>query len=204
MKKPNKNSKKELILEAAATLINEEGVEKMTLEAVAKKAGVSKGGLLYHFPGKQELIEGLVESLTTGFTVQLNEEAEAGGDQAGKWGRAYVRATFGSEKDEGPGSMLAALPAAMFTDPKLLDQIRVQYEEWQKQIENDGVDPVKATILRLAVDGLWYAELFRLAPPDAELRRKVQDELMRWTEVANDEEANDVAESESKHKRKKE
>lgn len=27
-----------------------EGVEKLTLEAVAKKAGISKGGLLYHFP----------------------------------------------------------------------------------------------------------------------------------------------------------
>ncbi|WP_051507372.1 TetR/AcrR family transcriptional regulator [Saccharibacillus sacchari] len=203
MKKPNKNSKKELILEAAAAVINEQGVEKMTLEAVAKKAGVSKGGLLYHFPGKQELIEGLVESLTTGFTVQLNREAESEGDQAGKWGRAYVRATFGTEEELEWSHMLAAFPAAMFTDPKLLDQVRVQYEEWQKLLENDGVDPVKATILRLAVDGLWYAELFRLAPPNAELRRKVRDELMRWTEVAKGEYLSD-ADSESTRKRKKE
>jgi len=182
MKKPNKNSKKELILEAAAALINEEGVEKMTLEAVAKKAGVSKGGLLYHFPGKQELIEGLVESLTVGFTEKLNEQAEEEGDRSGKWGRAYVGATFGSEEETSVSPMLAAFPAAMFTDPRLLDQVRGQYEEWQKLIENDGIDPVKATILRLAVDGLWYAELFRLAPPDPELRRQVRDELMNWTQ----------------------
>lgn len=187
MKKPNKNSKKELILEAAAALINEQGVEKMTLEAVAKKAGVSKGGLLYHFPGKQELIEGLVGSLTTGFTEKLNEQAEKEGDQAGKWGRAYVGATFGTEDENGLSPMLAALPAALFTDPHLLDQVRGQYEEWQKQIENDGVDPVKATILRLAVDGLWYAELFRLAPPDPEMRRKIRDELMNWTQVVGGE-----------------
>lgn len=204
MKKPNKNSKKELILEAAAAVINEQGVEKMTLEAVAKKAGVSKGGLLYHFPGKQELIEGLVESLTTGFTVQLNEEAEAEGDREGKWGRAYVNATFGTEEELEWSNMLAAFPAAMFTDPKLLDQLRVQYDEWQKRIENDGIDPVKATILRLAVDGLWYAELFRLAPPDAELRREVRNELMRWTEVAKDEGASDASENESRRKRKEE
>lgn len=184
MKKPNKNSKKELILEAAAALINEEGVEKMTLEAVAKKAGVSKGGLLYHFPGKQELIEGLVESLTVGFMEKLNEQAEAEDDQVGKWGRAYVGATFGAEDESGMSNMLAALPAAMFTDPQLLDRVREQYEEWQKLIENDGIDPMKATILRLAVDGLWYAELFRVAPPDPEMRRKVRDELMSWTRKA--------------------
>ena len=36
------------------------GVAKLTLEAVAKEAGVSKGGLLYHFSNKEALIEGMI------------------------------------------------------------------------------------------------------------------------------------------------
>ena len=47
---------KELILEVAREIAAEKGVGQLTLEAVADRAGISKGGLLYHFPGKKELI----------------------------------------------------------------------------------------------------------------------------------------------------
>jgi hypothetical protein len=47
------------------------------------------------------------------------------------------------------------------------------YAEWVKLLEQDGIDPVTAQIVRLAVDGLWMVELFGLAPPDAETRENV-------------------------------
>ncbi|MDO8275460.1 MAG: TetR/AcrR family transcriptional regulator, partial [Serpentinimonas sp.] len=40
------------LLEATNTVILRDGIAHLTLEAVAKEAGVSKGGLLYHFPSK--------------------------------------------------------------------------------------------------------------------------------------------------------
>jgi AcrR family transcriptional regulator len=46
------SSTRENILRAANLVVVEEGVSRMTLEAVAREAGVSKGGLLYHFPSK--------------------------------------------------------------------------------------------------------------------------------------------------------
>ena len=42
------------ILEAASRVTAREGALNLTLEAVAKEAGVSKGGLLYHFPAADE------------------------------------------------------------------------------------------------------------------------------------------------------
>lgn len=44
------NDKKKRLLAAASEIVEEEGVVKLTLEAVAQRAGMSKGGLLYHFP----------------------------------------------------------------------------------------------------------------------------------------------------------
>jgi hypothetical protein len=41
----------------------------------------------------------------------------------------------------------------------------------------DAADPVDATVVRLAADGLYYAELFGLAPPSGRLRRQVRARL---------------------------
>lgn len=40
-----------------------EGIASLSLNAVAKEAGVSKGGLLHHFPGKIELIQAVFKRL---------------------------------------------------------------------------------------------------------------------------------------------
>ena len=47
------------ILTAASQIVQCKGLQ-LTLEAVAKEAGLSKGGLLYHFSNKEALIEGMI------------------------------------------------------------------------------------------------------------------------------------------------
>ena len=49
----------EQLLEAASIIAAKDGIAALSLNAVAKQAGVSKGGLLHHFPGRQELIHAL-------------------------------------------------------------------------------------------------------------------------------------------------
>src|SRR5215469_14026355 len=48
------------LLDAAERVVAESGATHLTLDAVAKSAGVSKGGLLYHFPSKEALLEGML------------------------------------------------------------------------------------------------------------------------------------------------
>ena len=48
------------VLRAAHRVVLRDGVSALTLEAVAREAGRSKGGLLYHFPTKEALIQGLI------------------------------------------------------------------------------------------------------------------------------------------------
>ena len=52
MPKSGANTQK-AILDAANRIVIGQGVERLTLEQVAAEAGMSKGGLLYHFPRKK-------------------------------------------------------------------------------------------------------------------------------------------------------
>ena len=47
----------------------------------------------------------------------------------------------------------------------------------QYQITHDGLDEVDATIIRLAVDGLWLSEIFGISAIDEEMREKVIERL---------------------------
>src|SRR5690606_16215879 len=56
-----KVSSRERILRAAIELAREIGPAHLSLDAVAARAGLSKGGLLYTFPTKAKLLEAVVE-----------------------------------------------------------------------------------------------------------------------------------------------
>src|ERR1051325_7095847 len=70
MRVPRANSR-EKILAAAADVARESGPASLSLDAVASRAGVSKGGLLYNFPTKAKLMQGLVENFLNEFELAL-------------------------------------------------------------------------------------------------------------------------------------
>jgi TetR/AcrR family transcriptional repressor of mexJK operon len=53
-------SKQALILDAAATLFMDQGFGATSMDAVARKAGVSKATLYAHFSGKEELFSAII------------------------------------------------------------------------------------------------------------------------------------------------
>ena len=62
-----------MLIKAAAAVIRRDGAQALTLEAVAAEAGVSKGGLLYHFKSKRELLDGLVERWLDDFQHDIDK-----------------------------------------------------------------------------------------------------------------------------------
>lgn len=69
---------RERILDAFVDQLVEEGLASVTLERVAQRAGVSKGGLLYHFGNKPALVEGLAERLRALTDANLRAADSAG------------------------------------------------------------------------------------------------------------------------------
>ncbi|ANU22150.1 TetR/AcrR family transcriptional regulator [Planococcus donghaensis] len=166
------------ILHAASKVVSERGIFNLTLEAVAIEAGVSKGGLLYHFPSKEALVKGMVEHLAGNYREKISASVEESTQEHGKWISAYADVTFNNTYPN--KEMHAGLLAAKAVNSDLLDPIRDLYNEWQAAIEDDGIDPVKATIIRLAADGIWLSELFDIHHLDEHKKKEIYIKMKKW------------------------
>lgn len=159
-------SKKQAILDSAEDLIRREGSTKLTLDRVAEQARVSKGGLLYHFPSKEQLIAGVIARTLEYFERDWERAKEHLPDTPGRNALAFLQASLeGPWKTDAsahanPLDMLASTTAAFATDPKLVIPVREAYQRWQVMLESDGLDPTLVTLVRLAVEGIWYTEVF--------------------------------------------
>ena len=158
---------KQRLLDAAGAVVRRDGPQALTLDAVAGEAGVSKGGLLYHYGSKRELIEALVAR----WLADFQDDIDAADPH---FVRGYVRASdpAGEIADE------LGLLAALVADPAVLRTVRERYAIWQDRVEREGSDPVDATVARLAADGLWLAELLGMAPPRGRLREQVHARML--------------------------
>ena len=71
-------SKRDDVLEAVVTIIERDGLTAVTLDAVAAEIGMTRAGLLYHFPSREALIRATHEHLAGQWEREL--VASAGGE----------------------------------------------------------------------------------------------------------------------------
>jgi AcrR family transcriptional regulator len=173
------------ILGAAVSLVGREGVSGLTIERVAGEAGLSKGGVFYHFPSKEALIEGMIGRALEDADREIAWLASSEAEVPGGFARAYTRATFG-HKGSAHLDVSGGLLAAVANDPDLLEPLRARYGAWQDRLLRDGIDPATATLVRLAADGLWFADLFGFAAPEGRLRKELLAALLSLTDKTRD------------------
>jgi AcrR family transcriptional regulator len=164
---------KNLILSAACRVILDKGAAALTLEAVAKEAGISKGGLLYHFPSKDLLIEGMIKYQIDGMEAMLEQEMSRNG---GNFLLAYVQVCI--KQDIEQNRIAQSLFAAIASNIELLKPLEMRYVEWQNRAIAAAPSPETGTLVRLAMDGLWISDLLNLAPPQEEMRKKLTDTIL--------------------------
>ncbi len=140
------------LLEATAALVFEQGVGELTLERAAAAAGVSKGGLLYHFPTKAALLGAVIDDVIDRFE-QVVEARAAEDPRPSGWAHAYVDATFDTEVSR--PDLAAALLTSPDADPAVLERCTERMISWQRRLESAGIDPATAAVVRYACDGWW-------------------------------------------------
>ncbi len=167
------------LLDHAAKLAVEHGLAAVTVQAVAEAAGVTKGGLLHHFPSKQALIDAVFADLLDALDRDLDARIAADPEPYGAFTRAYVASVFDMAPDA-DGAIWAALSISMLTDP----QPRRLWSEWiharqDRHRETDGTLALAA--VRLAADGAWLADLTGVAISE---RVEMRDLLISQTRTA--------------------
>lgn len=165
------------LLSAALTMLHSQGVAALTLDGVAKEAGVSKGGLLHHFPSKDALITAMLQQLFADFAAQVQHYYDIETPEAGQWLRAYVRATF--DEDPLPLEVAAMLLAALTENQALMTVIQADFQHWQARLLHDGVPRARATVIRQAADAYWMERLLGVGFEQQAERQQVMEELLQ-------------------------
>ncbi|MFB7641118.1 TetR/AcrR family transcriptional regulator [Peribacillus butanolivorans] len=171
--------KRNLILKSAKEFIIQNDFNDLTLDAVAKQAGISKGGLLYHYPNKEALLLGLTQYIFEEFTMLFEEHAKKDPLEKGKWCRALIETT--KEDLDHNAELNVGIIAASMLNPSLSESMSKSYQYMQNKVEQDNINPITATIIRLAIDGLYYSELFNIAPLDDKMNKEVIQQLINMT-----------------------
>ncbi len=170
--------KRTKIIRAARRIIRKSGAAHLTLEEIADEAGVSKGGLLYHFPSKEALIRELIDLRFRRLTERIDEisaEKRENG-KPGSWLTAFIAASLETAGSDSTG--YDELLAAKSLHPELLKSARKHIRQWQTAVKADSEDPVLASILMLAADGILLRDVLGVDVPDKNDRKTIRDRLI--------------------------
>lgn len=162
-------SNRERLLDAYEELLTTRGAGDATLDAIAELAGVSKGGLTYHFPSKADLLAGFSDRLLARIDDSLSE-APTEPAAVIRWYLDY-ELTDPSERALWQ-SLMAALHGA---DEGLRTTVREAFARYARPL--DVLDVRLAEHVRLVGDGLFLNALVGTPRPSADLVEHLVAEL---------------------------
>jgi AcrR family transcriptional regulator len=168
------------VLDAAESIVLARGVPALTLEAAAKLAGVSKGGLLYHFASKEALLRGLVDRIE--LEMQADWAAALARTPPGPRhaSRTLLTWAFHCPPEEQSKVMRrgAVLLAAHHHDSRMIDPVRRLHAAIRAAVQQEGPPGVGLAVMA-ACDGLFVAGLFNIWQPSEQEAAGIEAALAR-------------------------
>lgn len=176
------------LLDAAQKVVLQSGGASITLDAVAAEAGVSKGGLLHHFPTKEKLIEAMVVRIVAEWRQDVLEAIEAQPAGPGRVARAFVAMSFEEHPDfaDCVQRSTVVLLTALTANPDLVQPLRDVYRELERLIASDGLKPGYGEAVLSAIDGLWFSKIFGTRDVSPERAENIRACLSRLVDAGID------------------
>lgn len=174
MARPNS---KEAILDAAEAIVLEAGASHMTLDAVAERSGISKGGLIYNFPSKEALLVAMIGRMMARFERLREQARQEFPPGPSKELMVEIRAL---QRLSGIDQRLgAALLAVTANQPELMHDL---HQGLRTRFEGEIAGPegcTRSSILYFAALGLHFHELLNLSMLDPPAQKRLFDDLLR-------------------------
>ena len=168
------NNKRAHILEAAFSVVAEQGANRLTIDAVAAESGFSKGGVLYHFPSKNALLTGMLD-----FLLEANMNRSKNQDTGSLLAR-LIEGRQGTDTAERRASL--ALLTAFSESTEMLEPVRSQMSTLFKESVEDADERDEAATLFFANEGIRFLELFEISPINRRETKTLSQHLVRRAE----------------------
>lgn len=145
---------REGLLEVAEDLVRSEGAAGLTIDALAKAAGISKGGVQYSFPSKEDLVRAIVERWTHQFDALLGEVNDV---PPADLVRRYITVMRSSQA--AMNAKMAGLMIAYIQNPQNVMETRQWYRSMFERLSGKAGDAQAARVALLAVEGLFMLRI---------------------------------------------
>lgn len=163
------------VLAAAETIVKDIGAANLTFDELVRRSGITRGGILYHFPSKDALLESLVEHDIAQWRACLAQKRARADDADGPV-VSYIASS--TEPDEETARLCAGLLSATSSSKRLTDPWRRYFEEHHAEVTRQSADPALTAVLMLAAEGLFWMETLGLSPLSPTERRKVVERML--------------------------
>ena len=142
---------KESVLDAFEAALLDGGARGATMDAVAAAAGVSKGGLLYHYASKDALEAALLERMRRLVEIDVDDMLQAPEGVVAAFVRTSVQT--GSPLDR---AIIAASRLAQTGHAEASDALRRVRELWEEALRPHTRDETALQLVLLVSDGLYF------------------------------------------------
>jgi AcrR family transcriptional regulator len=176
LKDTKQQLKRHQIIEAAARLMVQKGIEKTSLSDIANEAGISKGSLYYYYASKDDLIFDITDTHINQISENLFSIIDARRGNA-DWKDVLKLLFERIMAAETRGRLhLYLIHQALNGNELLMERFRKKYREWNEMIR-DGFEKIKpgdddyknlSLLIIAALDGFLIQSLLGLETIDAD------------------------------------
>lgn len=163
------------ILDAAEAIVTEKGAGSLTFEEIARRAGVSKGGVLYCFASKVELVAAMARRDTERFERDVAAYRTSLEDGPEPDLRAYLAAT--RHESGALAAKAASLLAALVEAPDHAEPIRQYYREQMQRFGGGGPQGRNARLAFFAAEGAFLLRGLGLIEVDEDAWTALFDDI---------------------------
>jgi AcrR family transcriptional regulator len=165
------------ILDAAVRVVMRDGLRALTLEATAEAAGLTRGGMMYHFRDREALVHALNEHLAAEWERRLIEAAGKPADECSPDERIAAYSLITSSEATNSAELALILEASKNSrDAALWDEVQRRWTPTPDEAEADDA-ALDRFVLRLAADGLWAHDAVSGATLSPRLRRRLAERI---------------------------
>jgi AcrR family transcriptional regulator len=163
-------------IQAALTIITRDGPGRLTLDAIARESGMSKGGLMHQFPTKEAVLRALIEHQVEFFeNFSRRYLAEQGAD--GPEPRLAAQLATIRQSITEPNVVAPAVIGVLAGEPGLMSDVLKSTTEKLDAVREEAADPDLACLRWAGAMGLALSSMLGICPFSEEERARLFDRL---------------------------
>jgi AcrR family transcriptional regulator len=154
----HKDNARERLMSCMMDIVRDEGAGALTYDNLVAKSGLTRGGILYHFPSKDSMLQGLVDD----YIRQEVEKVEARWEKHGKTADGLLKAEIecALEADDKDQQINVSLLPVVIQNPAMMKEIQQIVEERYQNLDQTSIGFEKAALTLLVVDAFEMSKAF--------------------------------------------